>query len=500
MNLIDKFEAAFAQDPAAPCCIVDNKVMRRIDFYRSVCKLAKALHAQGIQPGDVVGLTLPQAPVHLAMIVAIARLGAISLPVFPKSPGGVKRALLAKYGAKYLILPKAPEKLPEDLEFKLITMDQLVDPAVETPKNLRFMDYWPAPEDLGRLSLTSGTTGTPCAIAYTHAHWLTRIENTSMGYDDQTRLIPGDLHLTMGNISSLAAMFKGGVVVFQLDQDLANMAKLIALHGVTHAMLTPASLPKLASFMPGDGNAFPSLKQLRAVGGSLADPVFKLTRQKITPHLYLPYGSSEVGLITMATPEMQMSHPNHTGKPRKGVTMEVVDENDQVLPAGQSGELRVKIAGMPTSYYKDEERTREKFKHGWYYTSDIGTITPDGFVKVEGRLDDRINLGGIKFFPEELENVFNTHPLIAESAVVSKTDANGVKRLFALLVPKPSEGPLDLKLGEFCKEKKFGGKTPGTFIVIQSLPRNPAGKILRKDLPGLIDKMAKQQAKAKELH
>jgi fatty-acyl-CoA synthase len=96
--------------------------------------------------------------------------------------------------------------------------------------------------------------------------------------------------------------------------------------------------------------------------------------------------------------------------------------------------------------------------------------------------------------------VLNAHPQVAESAVFSKTDPNGVRRLLAFLVLKPSEGAVDLKLGEFCKEKKLGQKTPNAFIVTQSLPRNPGGKLQRKELPAIAEKIAKQQAKAKLLN
>lgn len=498
MNLLDKFEASFAHDQAAPCCIANGAVVRRIDFYQLVCKIAKGLHDVGLKPGDLVGLTLPQAPVHLATILAVARLGAISIPVHPKSPPEQKRALMTRHGGRFLIVPKVSETLPKDLGFEVLTLEMLAGPSVVTPKNLRFVDYWPSPETLGRLCLTSGTTGEPGVIAYTQEHWVSRIEKTSHGYDAQTRCIPGDLHLTLGNLSSFAVLLKGGLLVFDPSEDLSQTTKLIALHGVTHAMLSPAALTKLAEAMPVEGNAFPSLKQLRAVGGALNETSFRLARQKLTPHIYLPYGASEIGLISIATPEMQESHPNHAGKPCAGVEVQSVDEGGQVLPHGEVGELRVKIPGMPTSYYKDDEKTKTKFRDGWYYTSDIGCVTSDGYVKVEGRSDDRINLAGMKFFPETVEVALNSHHLVSESAVFSLNDKTGVRRLLAFLVLRPTQGPVDLNLVEFCKQKKFGPLTPSTFIVVDALPKNPSGKLLRKELPALFEKIAAQQMKSKQ--
>jgi acyl-coenzyme A synthetase/AMP-(fatty) acid ligase len=291
----------------------------------------------------------------------------------------------------------------------------------------------------------------------------------------------------MGNISAFAALFAGGVVVFHKQHDLPSFIDAIHLYAVTHAMMAPAMIKDVAARLPFEGNAFPTLKYLRIVGGGLSEHLVKLAKRKITPNLWLPYGISEVGAIAMASPEWLDSHPDFAGQPKPGVEVQVVDAEGHLLPVGQSGEIRVRVPQMPQAYYMNPQRSAEKFRDGWFYTSDIGLLNEEGLLRIEGRSDDRINLGGVKLYPERVEHVLNSHPEVRDSAVFALPDQDNNKVLVAALV-LDHDGKPEANLIDFCRERKLGNLTPRRFFIVKELPRNPAGKLLRSALPTLLRK------------
>lgn len=482
MSLLQRFQQSMALNGSAPACIQQGKIFGRQGFYNLVCVFAKGLHDVGVREGQTVGVALGQTTEHLAILLAIARLGALSLPIHPMSPGDAKRQLMKRFEAQWLVTGKMPSPMPADLGFQMVDLSQLQ--GTLHASGLDFLDRWPSPDAPARIALTSGTTGTPNAVLYTHAHWLSRIEKTSLSFDASTRLMPGNMSLTMGNITAFAALLAGGVVVFQRE-GANSFGQTVDLYGVTHATLTPSAIPDIAAQIPSEGCAFPSLKELRFVGGALPDTLFKLAQAKFTPHIILPYGISEVGLISVASTELLNQTADQVGPCRPGVQLQVVDPEGNVLPAGQSGELRVKIPQMPSGYYMNPERTTEKFRDGWFYTSDIGSISTDGLIRIEGRMDDRINLGGVKFFPERVEHVLNTHPLIKESAVFTIADPAQGKKLVAMLVPKKA-GVVAKDMKAFCQQHRLNEKTPKMFVFAPHLPRNASGKVLRKNLPAIL--------------
>ena len=490
MNLIDKFLQAVAINPAAPACLFNGQAISRGMFHQLTCKVAIELHTQGIGPGDTVGVSMDHSPLHLATLLALARLGAVSLPVHPKTAGPAVKRLMERYGAKRLIRLK-DAVAPKGVES--ICLDAItVEPGDKF--DLRFIDYWPEPATPARIGLTSGTTGSPGAILYTHHYWLERIDAYSYydRFDGQSRLMPSDLHLTLGSYSAFGALFAGGVVVFHQLQDFQAFVAAINLHAVTHVSMPPAMIKTFAARLPYDGIAFPSIRLLRIIGGAMNSNLVELATRKITPNVYLPYGMSEVGPISMATPEMLAEHPDYAGRVRPGVELQAVDAGGNVLPCGESGELRVKVPAMPPCYHLNAERTALQFRDGWFMTRDVGFVTQDGLVKLEGRMDDKINLGGVKFYPERVEAVLNAHPEVREAAAFVIEDQKQNKILVAAVVPNHAP-PFHLKLSDYCKERNLGKMAPQRFILVRELPRNPSGKILRSELPALVTKKPETQ-------
>lgn len=484
MTLIDKFLEVVTRNPAAPALIYQGQVWTRGRFQQLVCHAARRLHAKGVRPGDVVGLSMDHSPMHLAAVFAVARLGGISLAVHPQLNPPGQRRLMTQFGALHLLMLDGATALDGFSCFDIGEFSSEKGASVD----LKFIDYWPEPDAPARINLTSGTTGVPGGILYTQERWLHRINTTVEYCDETTRLMPSNLHLTMGNLAALSAVLAGGLLVFHTLHDRLSFYSTVAQYGITHTLMPPALIPELAELNVDEGFAFPSIKYLRIVGGALTPQMIELAKKKLTPNIYLPYGISEVGAISMASPELLETHASFAGRLKPGVQLEAMSPEGQVLRLGEMGELRVRVPGMPSAYYLNDERTAQRFREGWFYTGDVGFVTDEGLVRIEGRLDDRINLGGTKFYPESIELVLNSHPEIKESAVIAVADKNDTPLLVALVVCK-HEGPLDLKLVDFLRPRKLGNKSPKRIYIVKELPKNPTGKIMRKELPPLIEKM-----------
>lgn len=486
MNLYQKFEVLMNEDPQAVVLIAEGKLVSRKNFMAQVDALAAGMYAHGVKSGDVVGIGLLNTPTHLMSLLAVARLGAASLPLHPRSTPMARRRLITKYGATFILTGVVPANAAQLQGLNFLQIDEVLL-AGQSGFEAKPLPDQPGANAIGRISLTSGTSGEPSAVAYTHENWICRLERTSVGLDGSTRLLVGSLHLTLGNIMAFSAMLAGGLVVFSPLKGTGNLfIETIQLYGVTHASLVPSAIKAMAALAPNGSVAFPSMKQLRVVGGAFSDHLFKLAQSRLTPNLVLPYGTSEVGLIAMATPQMLTEHPDHTGLVVANGEIEVVDSRGQVLGANQLGELRVKVPLMPQGYYKDEARSKLKFRDGWFYTSDMGKLTEEGYIKIEGRSDDRINIAGTKLFPEQVERVLISHPAIRESAIFTMPEPLVGKKMVAAIVLEEGATIKPGQLEEYCRSRKLADKTPSEYFFCAELPRNASGKLMRAELPNLL--------------
>lgn len=479
MNLLDRVREGLFRNPSAPAAIHQDKVITAGAFYSLFCEVTRRLHSMKVVEGDVVGVTMDHSPLHCAVLLALARLGAVSLPLHPNLPLSGRAELSKKFAVSKIIGPEKAGDVEGIPSIRLGAFD-----LRSANDDLDEITFTPDESTPARIALTSGTTGMPSGILYTHGYWIERIENTVDAVDSSSRVIPGDLHLTLGNLFAFAALMNGGVMVFQRTLNLQDFLASINLHAVTHAMMPPAVVSQIIPHLPREGTLFPTLKHLRIVGGDLPASMSKTLLSRFSPNIYYPYGISEIGAISMADPELLATRSGCAGVARPGVCIEVVGETGQPVIAGASGEIRVSRPGMPQGYYQDPEKTAQKFRDGWFYTGDIGHLDADGALFIEGRIDDRINVGGKKFNPVNIESLLCKHPQVKDAAVFPFEMESGAKVIAAAIVSERAD--IEAELPDFCKTAGMGELTPQRFMLINELPRNPSGKLVRTALSGLF--------------
>ena len=195
------------------------------------------------------------------------------------------------------------------------------------------------------------------------------------------------------------------------------------------------------------------------------------------------YGQTEMGPVaTILKPEDQLLKPGSAGKPVLNVETRLMDDDGKFVPVDTVGEIVHRAGHVMTGYLNDPEKTAEAFEFGWFHSGDLGRFDSDGYLYVVDRKKDMIKTGGENVASREVEEVLYQYPGIEEVAVIGLSDPKWIEIVAAVVVPKKGTQLAEKEVIAHCKEKLAGFKCPKRIIIAASLPKNPAGKILKREL------------------
>lgn len=467
--LTDHIRQTLEARPAAATLIDEGRVVTAAQLLGLWSAAVRFFAAAGLKKDDHVGLSMPLTPLHLVSLLALAHLGVCSVPVHGRFAPEIRTRLAQRFGLRAMVSADpalALEGLP------LVHLDKLSAAPAGLPPSAAAAD---APL---RVLLTSGTTGDPKGVLLSHGHVLERLRWAAEGWTPEVRLLAADPHLSVGFYWSLFALCSGGALVFTRPRNAPEMTAALRSQAVTHWVLSPWAAQQLLDHLPPDHPPLPSLRCLRLVGAAPAPALIEAISRRLSPQLYAPYALTEMATLTRMSPDELRADPLSAGRLLGNAQAEAVDEQDRPLPPGQRGQLRLRTTTMPTAYYRDEARSRERFREGWFYSGDLGYISATGQLYVEGRVDDVLNIGGHKVVPGFIEQQLEQHPQVLEAAVLLLDGVPGAPLLVAAIVPR---GQLEDDL-RARYQPKLGPRTPQRFFMLPSLPRNLSGKLQRDEL------------------
>lgn len=381
MLLIDRILGWVEQRPDAPAMVWNDQPVSYRLLFAYLSNAVRHLHRQGIGRGLTVGLAMSQGPLHLVTLLALARLGALIVPVSPFLRPDDRVDLFRKCGIRTVIADEPGQSLGGSRVVLVKTLEAKGDEAA-----LDVSGFVPDASTPMRIALTAGTTGTPKGVLQTHGDFASRLDRMACDVVETPCVLPPNLHITMALNLALHALVKGGTIVFPRGYDSALYFEALHRHRVTHVALPPANLAAWFPALPEAGPAFPSLEHVRLIGDAPSAAFLEIARRRFSGGLFLPYEFAELGTVSMATPDTLLAQPRSSGALLPGVKLEAVDEAGRALPAGTSGEIRVAFDGMPGGYYGADALDRERFRDdGWFYPGDRGHICAAGLVFVEGR-------------------------------------------------------------------------------------------------------------------
>jgi cyanophycin synthetase len=235
----------------------------------------------------------------------------------------------------------------------------------------------------------------------------------------------------------------------------------------------------------GHGQVLPSLRRLATTGSEVSEDLRHQIHTRLTPRLYVGYGSNEMSYLSMAGPDDWLKAPGTVGRLLPGIEMEVVDLHDRPVPAGQPGLLRFRKLHMPNGYIGDPEMTRRHFKGGWFYPGDVGTIDAEGRLILLGRADDMMICNGINIYPSEIESTLRRFPGVRDVAAVPLRHPvhQDVPVCAVALDPEAAQDANQIRA---WARNLLGSAAPQIVFILKQLPRDAQGKLLRPQLRKML--------------
>ncbi|MFI7616201.1 class I adenylate-forming enzyme family protein [Nonomuraea terrae] len=482
---------AVAKEHGSREALVDGP--RRLD-YAAVSRRARAaaarLAALGVRPGDRVAVLLPNGWHHATGYLGIQLAGAIAVLVNTRFTTPEIEYVLRDSGARYVLTDDdlaarlAPDSVAEPLRVAEIVACTGAPPAPATPPGVARR-----PGDVAHLLYTSGTTGRPKGAMQTHANLLfnagTVRERLGAAPGERTLIAAPMFHAT-GLVSLFVGFVSaGGCCVMTPSFHAATVLDLFVRERIT-VFAGVAAMLRLLLMLDDVDSADLSALRLFVMGGSPVPETFPAQVAERLPKLRLAnvWGLTEAtSIVTYVDGEEYTTRPWSVGRAVSGVELGIsIDGAPPRDLRGQVGELCVRGPVVAAGYWERPGATAKTFAGGWLRTGDVGSVDADGYVRVLDRLNDMIIRGGENIYSLEVESVIAEHPDVADIAVVGVPDPLFDERVRAIVVPRPGTSPTAEELRAYAAARLADYKIPAEFRFVTELPRNPAGKVLKRRL------------------
>jgi len=351
-------------------------------------------------------------------------------------------------------------------------------------------------DDVVVVAPTGGTTGMPKGVMNTHRSYQTAFAHFMIAcpYDDEPRpvtLAAAPMTHTSG-LLSIPVTARGGTVVVLAKPDPALLLGAIPRHRVTELFLPPTVIYRLLDIPDLQKKVdFSSLKYFLYGAAPMSVEKLKQAIEVFGPVMTGGYGQTEApGSISTLPPHEHLrggkvasdERLSSVGRPNPLVHVEVMDDDNQILDRGQSGEICVRGDLVMKGYYKDPVKTAETVVDGWLHTGDIGHVDEEGFLHITDRKKDMIITGGFNVYPSQVEQVIWGHPAVQDCAVIGVPDAQWGEAVKAVVELNKGQTVSADEIVALCKAKLGSVMAPKSVDFIESLPRSPTGKVLKKDL------------------
>jgi fatty-acyl-CoA synthase len=477
------------------CAVIDDRgslTYRELDDRTNA--IANAWLDGGLKAGDGVAVLARNHRGFLEAVLAAAKCGARIILMNTGFAGPQIREVSEREGADMFVYDEeyAPEL--EGLEFRLGTYRAWVDTradAADTLDALANAGSGSAPGKPARpprlVILTSGTTGTPKGAGRDVPFSLSPVGGPLSKVpfrSGDVAQISAPLFHALGFSQSLLQIGLGATIVLQRRFEESALFESIERNRVSTLIVVPVMLQRLLAFDAARRSArdLSSLRIIYLSGSQLGADLARRAREVFGPVVYNLYGSTEIAFATIATPEDLEAEPGCVGRVVAGAVVEILDEQGRKLPAGQTGRIFV---GNMLEFEGYTGGTDKERAHGLVSSGDVGHFNADGRLFIDGRDDEMIISGGENVFPREVEELLAAHPGVLEVAAIGVSDEKFGQRLRAFVVCVPDGALTEAELKDFVRQNLAGYKVPREVTFLPELPRNPTGKVLKRELAAL---------------
>jgi acyl-CoA synthetase (AMP-forming)/AMP-acid ligase II len=471
------------------------------ELERSSNRIAQALIRAGVRPGDRVCALDKNHDALFALLFGCAKAGAVYTPINWR---------LAAPEIGFVI---------DDARAPLVCVGEEFAPAVasierglaHSPRIVRWGDgpgAWTgwdaflagAPEEDPRRDApsgetawqlyTSGTTGHPKGAELTHSNLLATCAAGLIGFGGacagDVALICMPLYHIGGSGYGLVMLYAGCELIVQREARPDAILAAIGQRGVQHAFLVPALIGFVLDHPDSARTDFSRLRNLLYGASPIPETLLVRAIETFRCNLVQAYGLTETSgaTVTLGPDEHWPGNPllRSCGKPNPWTELRILDDAGRDCAPGVVGEIAMRGALVMRGYWNRPEATAEALRGGWFHSGDAGYLDADGFLYIHDRVKDMIVSGGENVYPAEVESAIHAHPGVADVAVIGVPDERWGEAVKAVVVRRPGAEVSAEEILEFCRERIAGFKRPRSVDFVDALPRNPTGKILKREL------------------
>ena len=469
----------------------------------TINRLAHALVARGVRGGSRIALMLPNGSEYLIAQQALARLGATAVQIGYRLKAGEIAYILenseptativyheyvgamlearkqAGRGGSIIVVggdvvAGSPEM--EDWDRALAAASPEMPPRVQ------------GGDGGGVIVYTSGTTGKPKGA---NRAWRKTGFESVADMILQVGMNANDRHLVTCPLYHSAApafvaimMSLGATIVLQNHFEPEAALGIIEKERVTCSLMVPTMLIRMSNLPPETLKKYDtsSLRWIMSAAAPLTTEAARRFMNQFGPILWNFYGATETGLVTLAGPHDHVSRPGTIGKKLRGNDIRLLDDTGKDVPLGDVGELYARNPTLISGYHGNEDATKSSQRDGFFSVGDCGRIDGEGYYYLESRKSDMVISGGVNIYPREIEDHLSTHPAILEAAVIGVPDPEWGETLRAFIVLRNGQQLSETDVINFCREHLADYKRPRKVTFLAEMPRNPTGKILKREL------------------
>ena len=471
-------------------------------FGDGTARVANALNDLGLAPGDRVVVLMKNSYEMAEAMFGIIRGGMVAVPLNVAITDEAVAGMTANSGAKAVIasgehvarLETARASIGGQVGDRLIGLktaetawldyEWLRDAASAAPPSIEIR-----PEDECNIIYSSGTTGLPKGIVHDHAcriAWATDMAVPLRYHSGARTLCNLGLFSNISWVAMMSTMVAGGTIVVDRRFDPVETLETIQQQRITHLAMVPLQYRKLVECEVLDDYDLSSLDAYMCCGSPLALALKREIVERIPGAFIELYGLTE-GLVTILSPEDMRDKLESVGRPCPGQALAIVGNDDEILPAGEAGEIVGHSRFMMASYHDNDEANAEAtFEHPdggrWLRTGDIGRLDDDGFLYLVDRKKDMIISGGQNVYPADIEALIVTHDDVGEVAVIGVASRKWGETPLAVVVRKAGATVDEATLTAWINERSGKQQRVAASVFVDELPRNPNGKVLKREL------------------
>ena len=492
--------------PNKEAFVYGDKRITFSEFNTRINKLIHALHKMGVKKGDVLGILSWSCLGFVEVYGTSMKGGFIASPFNPRLKEEELEYIINYSEANTLFVGPELLEVANTLRPRLSKVKNFISLEGSAPDMIAHDDLLKShpgkepdvkveEDDPICIIYTSGTTGVPRGALYTQRRFIedsrTLVIDMSLQPSDKRVQITPLFHIA-GNTHFRASLYSGGCNIIVKFFNAEATLQIIQDERATHMDFVPTHLVAMLNLPDLDKYDISSMKFLWYGASPMPQEVLKRGMKVFGPIFAQGYGQSESGPAishlskddhnVLDKPKKEQNKLMSAGRPDIGVHVRIIDEKNKDVGRGKVGEIIVQSKHIMGEYWHKPKETKETLVDGWVHTGDMGYYDEEGYIYIADRKKDMIITGGENVYPREVEEVLYGHPAVLEAAVIGVPDPYWVEKVHAVVTTKKGASATAEELIAFCKKNVAGYKAPKSVEFVDALPKNPSGKILKREL------------------